>query len=157
MCPNLCGVESQSGVLTATINNYFKLLKNTIIMNTLRNKVSLIGRLGQEPTLQTVGKGFQLVKVSLATSENYKDTTGKWVEKTQWHNLVVWGKTAENFSKLATKGQEIMTEGRIVNRSYEKDGEKRYVTDIEVNDFLLLSSRNTKENGETETEEKAKK
>jgi single-strand DNA-binding protein len=57
-------------------------------MNTLRNKVSLIGRLGQEPTLQTVGKGFQLVKVSLATSENYKDNTGKWVEKTQWHNLV---------------------------------------------------------------------
>ncbi|MEJ6492794.1 MAG: single-stranded DNA-binding protein [Flavobacteriales bacterium] len=126
-------------------------------MNTLRNKVSLIGRLGQEPTLQTVGKGFQLVKVSLATSENFKDTTGKWVEKTQWHNLVVWGKTAENFSKLATKGQEIMTEGRIVNRSYEKDSEKRYVTEIEVNDFLLLSSRNTKANSETETEEKAKK
>lgn len=126
-------------------------------MNTLRNKVSLIGRLGQEPTLQTVGKGFQLVKVSLATSENYKDNTGKWVEKTQWHNLVVWGKTAENFSKLAKKGQEIMTEGRIVNHSYEKDGEKRYVTDIEVNDFLLLSSRNTKANSETETEDKAKK
>lgn len=126
-------------------------------MNTLRNKVSLIGRLGQEPTLQTVGKGFQLVKVSLATSENFKDTTGKWVEKTQWHNLVVWGKTAENFSKVVTKGQEIMTEGRIVNRSYEKDSEKRYVTEIEVNDFLLLSSRNTKANSETETEEKAKK
>jgi len=126
-------------------------------MNTLRNKVSLIGRLGQEPTLQTVGKGFQLVKVSLATSENFKDTTGKWVEKTQWHNLVVWGKTAENFSKLVTKGQEIMTEGRIVNRSYEKDSEKRYVTEIEVNDFLLLSSRNKKTNSETETEEKAKK
>jgi single-strand DNA-binding protein len=64
---------------------------------------------------------------------------------------------AENFSKLATKGHEIMTEGRIINRSYEKDGEKRYVTDIEVNDFLLLSSRNTEANSETETEEKAKK
>ncbi len=126
-------------------------------MNTLRNKVSLIGRLGQDPTLQTVGNGFQVAKVSLATSENYKDKTGKWVDNTQWHNLVAWGKTAERFAKLATKGQEIMMEGRIVNRSYEKDGEKRYVTDIEINDFLLLSPKNSQEETQVNEVNTAKK
>jgi len=111
-------------------------------MNTLRNKVSLIGRLGQEPTMQTVGDNYQLVKFSIATNENYKDKTGKWVDNTQWHNVVAWGKSAERISKIATKGQELMLEGRLVNRSYEKDGEKRYATDIEMTDFLLLSPRN---------------
>lgn len=111
-------------------------------MNTLRNKVSLIGRLGQDPTLQIVGNGFQLVKFPLATNENYKDKTGKWVDNTQWHNIVVWGKTAERISKLAAKGQEIMMEGKLMNHSYEKEGEKRYFTDIELSDFLLLSPKN---------------
>lgn len=126
-------------------------------MNTLRNKVSLIGRLGQEPTLQTVGNGFQLVKFPLATNENYKDKTGKWVDNTQWHNIVVWGKTAERISKLAVKGQEIMMEGKLVNRSYEKDGEKRYATDIELSDFLLLSPRNTTPENEKNELETTKK
>ncbi len=125
-------------------------------MNTLRNKVSLIGRLGQEPTLQTVGNGFQLVKFPLATNESYKDKTGKWVDNTQWHNIVVWGKTAERISKIAAKGQEIMMEGRIVTRSYEKEGEKRYATDIELSDFLILSAKNNPAESEKEVE-KAKK
>jgi single-strand DNA-binding protein len=126
-------------------------------MNTLRNKVSLIGRLGQEPTLQTVGNGFQLVKFPLATNESYKDKTGKWVDNTQWHNVVVWGKTAERIAKIAAKGSEIMMEGRIVSRSYEKDGEKRYITDIEMNDFLVVSPKNTASESEKEEVEKAKK
>jgi single-strand DNA-binding protein len=125
-------------------------------MNTLRNKVSLIGRLGQEPTMQTVGDNRQLVKFSLATNENYKDKTGKWVENTQWHNVVAWGKSAERISKIAVKGQEIMLEGRIVNHSYEKDGEKRYSTDIEMTDFLLLSPKNI-EKAETTEVSMAKK
>lgn len=111
-------------------------------MNSLRNKVSLIGRLGQEPTLQTVGDNRQLAKFALATNENYKDKTGKWVDNTQWHNVVAWGKSAERLVKLVAKGQEVMLEGRIVNRSYEKEGEKRFATDIEMTDFLLLSPRN---------------
>jgi single-strand DNA-binding protein len=108
-------------------------------MNTLRNKVSLIGRLGQNPDLQNIGSDFKLVKLSLATNENYKDKTGKWVENTQWHHLKAWGKIAERMVKHVTKGQEIMIEGKIVNGSYEKGGEKRYTTDIEVLDFLILS------------------
>lgn len=113
-------------------------------MNTLKNKVSLIGRIGKNPEMQTVGaaKDYALTKFSLATNERYKDKNGKWQESTQWHNLVAWGKTAERISKMVTKGQEVMIEGKIVNKSYEKDGEKRYATDIEVNDFLLISPKN---------------
>ncbi len=114
-------------------------------MNTLRNKVSLIGRIGQNIEMQKVGasKDYSLVKVPLATNESYKDKNGQWQDNTQWHNLVIWGKTAERISSMATKGQEIMIEGRLVNKQYEKDGEKRYSTDIEVTDFLLVSSKNT--------------
>jgi single-strand DNA-binding protein len=116
----------------------------SFIMNTLRNKVSLIGRIGKTPELQKVGssKDYALTKLSLATNENYKDKNGQWHEKTQWHNLVAWGKTAERISSLISKGQEVMIEGKIVNNSYEKDGEKRFTTDIEVADFLLISSNN---------------
>ncbi len=114
-------------------------------MNTLRNKVSLIGRIGQNIEMQKVGasKDYSLVKVPLATNESYKDKNGQWQDNTQWHNLVIWGKTAERISSMATKGQEVMIEGRLVNKQYEKDGEKRYSTDIEVTDFLLVSPKNT--------------
>lgn len=112
-------------------------------MNTLRNKVSLIGRIGQNIEMQKVGasKDYSLVKVPLATNESYKDKNGQWQDNTQWHNLVIWGKTAERMSNTITKGQEIMIEGRLVNKQYEKDGEKRYSTDIEVTDFLVVSTR----------------
>lgn len=114
-------------------------------MNTLRNKVNLIGRIGKNPEIQTVGttKDYALTRFPLATNESYKDKNGQWHENTQWHNLMAWGKTAERITKLIQKGQEIMIEGRIVNKMYEKDGEKRYSTDIEVTDFLLLSPKNT--------------
>lgn len=115
-------------------------------MSTLRNKVSLIGRLGQKPTLQKVGNDFILTKFTLATNEDYKDKTGKWVENTQWHNLQAWGKTAERIVKLVDKGQEIMIEGKLLNQSYEKDGQKKYNTLIEIADFLLLSPKNTEKN-----------
>lgn len=114
-------------------------------MNTLRNKVSLIGRIGQNIEMQKVGalKDYSLVKVPLATNESYKDKNGQWQDITQWHNLVIWGKTAERISSMVKKGQEVMIEGRLVNKQYEKEGEKRYSTDIEVTDFLLVSPKNT--------------
>ena len=127
-------------------------------MNTLRNKVSLIGRVGKTPEVQTVGssKDYALTKFSLATNENYKDKNGQWHDNTQWHNLVAWGKTAERIASLITKGQEVMIEGRIVNKSYEKDGEKRFTTDIEVSDFLLISSANKSNSAELEAETNVK-
>jgi len=114
-------------------------------MNTLRNKVSLIGRIGKNPEMQKVGgsKDYSLVKISLATNESYKDKNGQWQDNTQWHNLIIWGKTAERMTELVTKGQEVMIEGKIVNKMYEKDGEKKYSTEIEVADFLIISSKNS--------------
>ncbi|MBI1836385.1 MAG: single-stranded DNA-binding protein [Flavobacteriia bacterium] len=111
-------------------------------MNTLRNKVSLIGRVGQKPEIKPVGNDYSLTRFSIAINEGYKDKNGQWKENTTWHNVMAWGKTAERITKIVEKGQEVMIEGKIVNKSYEKDGEKRYSTDIEVLDFLLLSSKN---------------
>ena len=111
-------------------------------MNTLRNKVSLIGRLGAQPEVVTFDSGRTLARFSIATNEAYKNKEGEWQENTQWHNLTAWGKTAELISKLLNKGQEILVEGRLVNNSYEtKDGEKRYGTSIEVSEFLMLSPK----------------
>ena len=111
-------------------------------MNGLRNKVSLIGRLGAQPEVVTFDSGVTLATFSLATNERYKDKDGVWQDNTQWHNLKAWRKTAEKVSKVLDKGHEIVVQGRLVNESYEtKTGEKRYGTTIEVSDFLMLTSK----------------
>lgn len=108
-------------------------------MNTLRNKVQLIGNLGNDPEIITLESGKKLAKFSLATNENYKDANGEKQTKTDWHNLIAWGKTADIIEKYVTKGKEIAIEGKLTSRSYEtKDGEKRYVTEIVVNELLML-------------------
>lgn len=112
-------------------------------MNNLRNKVSLIGRLGAQPEVMTFENGKKMARFSLATNERYKDKQGEWQENTQWHNVKAWGKTAERIAKLLTKGQEVVVEGKLVHTNYEtKTGEKRYETLIEVSDFLMLSHKN---------------
>lgn len=112
-------------------------------MNTLRNKVSLIGRLGAQPEVVTFDSGRTLARFSLATNESYKNKEGEWQESTQWHNITAWGKTADLIGKLLNKGQEVVVEGKLVNNTYEtKEGEKRYGTTIEVNEFLLLAPKN---------------
>lgn len=111
-------------------------------MNGLRNKVSLIGRLGAQPEVVTLDSGQTFARFTIATNESYKGKDGTWKENTQWHNLKAWGKTAENVSKVLKKGLEIVIEGKIVNENYEtKKGEKRYGTSIEVNEFLILSPK----------------
>jgi single-strand DNA-binding protein len=108
-------------------------------MNALRNKVSLIGRLGAQPELVTFESGRTLARFSIATNESYKDKSGEWKDQTQWHNVVAWGKTANLVGKILSKGQEVIVQGRIVNKSYEtKSGEKRFSTEIEMNEFLAL-------------------
>lgn len=115
-------------------------------MNTLRNKVSLIGRLGTQPEVTTFETGNMLARFSIATDERFKDKNGEWQERTQWHTINAWGKLAERINKVLSKGQEIILEGKLVNQSYEtKAGEKRYSTIIEVTEFLLLSSRQQQE------------
>ena len=108
-------------------------------MNSLRNKVQLIGRLGQEPEIITLDSGKKLAKFSLATNEKYKKANGEIVNDTQWHNLVAWNKTAEIIQQYVTKGKEIAIEGKLTSRSYDdKEGHKRYVTEIVVNELLML-------------------
>ena len=107
----------------------------------IRNKVTLIGRTGKEVETVKFENG-QLAKVSLATSEHYTNAKGEKEEETQWHNLVCYGKTAEIMQKYVEKGKEICVEGKIIYRTYDdKDGNKRYSTDIKVDELVLLSSK----------------
>jgi len=109
-------------------------------MNTLRNKVQLIGRLGQEPEIITFNDGTKMAKFTLATDDSYKDKTGNKVERTYWHNIVVRNGLVKVVEGYVNKGQEIAVEGKLTSRSYDdKDGQKRYVTEIICNELLLLS------------------
>ena len=117
-------------------------------MNALRNKVSLIGRLGANPEVVTFESGKKLARFNLAINESYK-LNGEWQKQTQWHTISAWGKTAERIGMALQKGHEIMLEGRLVNKPYEtKTGEKRVSTSIELTEFLVLKSvvANTEEN-----------
>ena len=133
-------------VLKAKIYLYYdkSLYIKTRIMNMLRNQVQLIGRIGSETELKTLDSGSSLLNLSIATNEFYKDKEGVKQEKTEWHRVVAWGKTAEIMNNLIGKGDEIAIEGKLIHRSYEKDGETRYSTEVVVNEFLLLNSVNQK-------------
>ncbi|QBA63154.1 single-stranded DNA-binding protein [Muriicola soli] len=108
-------------------------------MNALKNKVQLIGNLGQDPEIVNLDGGSKLAKFSIATNETYKSSNGEKVTDTQWHNIVVWGKLAEVVEKFLSKGSEVAVEGKLIHRSYEtKEGEKRYVSEIKCNELLML-------------------
>jgi single-strand DNA-binding protein len=108
-------------------------------MNSLRNKVQLIGRLGQDPEIINLESGKKIAKFSLATNDNYKDASGQKIENVQWHNLIAWNKTADIIEKYVTKGKEIAIEGKLTSRSYDdNDGNKKYVTEVLVNELLML-------------------
>lgn len=111
-------------------------------MLSLKNKVQLIGNLGMDPEIKNLDNGKKLAKISLATTESYRNLKGEKVEETQWHNVIAWGKTAEIAEKYLRKGGEVAVEGKIVNRSYEdKQGNKRYITEIVVSELLLLGNK----------------
>ncbi len=108
-------------------------------MNALKNKVQLIGNLGQDPEIVTLDSGAKLAKFSLATNETYRNGKGEKVTETQWHNIVAWGKTAEIIENFLSKGREVAVEGKLVHRSYEtKEGEKRYVSEVRCSELLML-------------------
>ena len=112
-------------------------------MKNLRNKVQLIGNLGKDPEVKQLDSGKTLARLSLATSENYKNADGEKVTDTQWHNLVAWGKTDQIAEQYLKKGNRVAVEGKLINRSYEdKEGIKRYVTEVLVNEILMLGSKN---------------
>ncbi|NQY27906.1 MAG: single-stranded DNA-binding protein [Flavobacteriaceae bacterium] len=111
-------------------------------MSTLRNKVQLIGNLGNQPEVITLESGKKLAKFTMATNENYKNANGEKVTDTQWHNIIAWGNTAEIIEKYVNKGEEVAIEGKLTSRSYDdKDGNKRYITEIVVNELLMLGGK----------------
>ena len=110
-------------------------------MNALRNKVQLIGNLGMDPEIKVINEN-KLAKVSIATNESYKNAKGELIKETQWHNLIAWGKTADIMDKYLKKGSEVAIEGKLINRNYtDKEGVKRYVTEIQVNEVLMLDKK----------------
>ncbi len=108
-------------------------------MNTLRNKVQLIGNLGNNPEIIILDTGKKIAKFSLATNESYKNTQGEKVTDTQWHNIIAWNKTADVIERYLKKGAEIAIEGRLTSRSYENaEGVKKHVTEVVCNNFLIF-------------------
>lgn len=110
-------------------------------MSNLRNSVQLIGRLGKDPETRTFDTGKKLTTFSMATTDSYKNQKGEKVNETQWHNVVVWGKLAGIAGEYLKKGSEVAIEGKLVHRAYEVNGEKRYATEINVNDLVLLGEK----------------
>lgn len=111
-------------------------------MNALKNKVQLIGNLGNAPEIKNTESGRKMARFSVATNENYRNSRGEKITETQWHNLVAWGKVAEIAEKYLSKGSEIAVEGRLINRNYvDKTGVKKYISEVQVNELLLLGSK----------------
>ena len=111
-------------------------------MNTLKNRVQLLGHLGAAPEMRTLENGNTLAKMRIATSENYKNAQGERMTDTQWHTVIAWGKTAEFAGRFLNKGSHVLVEGRITYREYTApDGQKRYYTEIVANDMELMDKR----------------
>lgn len=111
-------------------------------MNALRNKVTLIGYLGNDPEVTTFENGKQVARFNIATNESYKNKQGERVENTQWHTIIAWNNLAKIMSENVKKGEQIALEGKLTQRSYEsKSGEKRFVTEIEMRDLLFLNQK----------------
>ncbi len=115
-------------------------------MSTLKNKVQLIGNIGQEPIITVLESGKKVARLSMATNENYKNSKGERQTDTYWHNIIAWGKTADVIEKYVVKGKEIAVEGKLISRSYkDKEGVTRYVTEVVVNEVLLLAANNDRQ------------
>lgn len=110
-------------------------------MQTLTNKVQLIGYLGMDPEIKSFDTG-KMMRISIATDASYKNKEGNRVPETQWHTIVGWNKMADLGEKLFKKGKHVAVEGNLVSRSYnDKEGNTRYATEIRLNKFLLLGKK----------------
>jgi len=119
----------------------FKSNKKFNTMNALRNRVQLIGNLGQDPEIKTLESGKKVAHFTIATNDAYKNSEGQKVEETTWHNIVAWNGLAERAAKYLKKGKQVAVDGRINYRSYEdKKGVTKYITEIVLNELLLLQS-----------------
>lgn len=113
-------------------------------MNALTNRVQLIGNLGTNPEVKTMDAGTKMARFRMATNESYRNNKGEKITETQWHTVIAWGKIAEIAEKYLVKGKEVIIEGKLVNRSYnDKDGNKKYVTEVQVLDMMMLGEKAT--------------
>ena len=111
-------------------------------MYALKNKVQLIGNLGNAPEIKNLENSKKIAKFSLATNESYRNEKGEKVQETQWHNLVAFGKVAELCEQYLSKGSEVAIEGKLTHRDYaDATGVKRYLTEIHVNELLILDKK----------------
>ena len=111
-------------------------------MNSLRNRVILIGRLGAKPETKTLANGCLMARFSIAITETYKNEQGQRINETHWHDLVAWGKAADIAARFLEKGKEIAIEGKLLTRQYlDKEGHKQYITEVVVHDMLMIGSK----------------
>ena len=113
------------------------------------NKVMLLGNVGKDPEMRATQGGMVIASLTLATADRQKDQTGNWVDKTEWHNLVCFGRTAEIVRDYVKKGTQLFVEGKIQTRSWDdkESGQKKYRTEILVNELSLLGGRGDREGG----------
>ncbi len=113
-----------------------------IIMNALNNSVTLIGFLGTDVDYSILPSGTKLAKTVIATNSYYKDKNGEKVQKTEWHPVVAWNKTAELMSQLLKKGSQVLIQGQLNHDSYKtKDGEMKYYTQVKINEFKNFTQK----------------
>lgn len=106
------------------------------------NKAMIIGRLGQDPDVRYTQSNTAVANMSIATSERYKDKQGEWKERTEWHRVVAWGRTAEICQEYLKKGSQVYIEGPIQTRKWEdKEGQTRYSTEIKALTMTMLDSK----------------
>jgi single-strand DNA-binding protein len=110
-------------------------------MNNLVNRVILIGNLGGTPELKELGNNKHVLNLSLATNEYYKDSSGERQSRTTWHRITAWDNAAKFLADKCQAGSKLMVEGKLENKQWEKDGEKRYSTEIRLNEFMLLDAK----------------
>ena len=108
-------------------------------MNNLRNRVQLIGHVGNDPEIKTFEGGRKLATITLATNDHYKNAKGEKVEQTEWHRLTAWGTTADIIEQFVKKGKEIAIDGKLTHRTYDdKNGDKKFITEVTINEVVLL-------------------
>ena len=110
--------------------------------NTIKNKIQLMGNLGKDPDIKSIGNDKKVATFSLATNETYYNAQGEKITETIWHNIVAWGKLAEVSEKYLNKGTEILLEGRLINRTYaDKNGNKKFTSEVQVSELLMIGKR----------------
>ena len=107
------------------------------------NRVTLLGNLGKDPEMRTTPQGNSVCTIRIATSEKYKDKNGEWQEATEWHNVVLWDWLAERAEKYLRKGNRVYIEGKLKTHSYEKNNEKKYVTEVVAQNMVFLTPTDT--------------